>query len=301
MAPSAPRLRILGAGRVGSALAALLEEAGCEIVDLWTRSAARAAASSAAIGRPCRSGALDDDAEPAASLAADATIIAVRDDVVAEVCRAGARLLERAPVVLHVSGATPAARALAEAPAELARGTLHPLAAVSTLAQARRVLGEVYFGVEGDEPARQLARALVSRLGAHALELEAEQMVRYHAAAVTASNLAVALWGEAAALLESAGVSDGLAALLPLIRSTVDNVATLGPIGALTGPVRRGDRGTVSRHLESLAQQFPRILPLYRAASLAALELARASADPPDVEDIASLQELLKPAADGAA
>jgi predicted short-subunit dehydrogenase-like oxidoreductase (DUF2520 family) len=92
---------------------------------------------------------------------------------------------------------------------------------------------------------------------------------RYHAAATIAANHLVALLAQAMRVADDAGVPP--AALLPLVRATVDNVDALGPAGALTGPVARGDADTVARHLDALTD---RDAALYRALAREALELS---------------------------
>jgi predicted short-subunit dehydrogenase-like oxidoreductase (DUF2520 family) len=101
-------------------------------------------------------------------------------------------------------------------------------------------------------------------------------MTRYHAAAAMASNYVVALIDAAAALLGRAGIaeSDALAAIVPLVQGSVADVAARGTAAALTGPIRRGDRGTVERHLAALADS-PDLDALYRVLGRRTLDLAR--------------------------
>jgi predicted short-subunit dehydrogenase-like oxidoreductase (DUF2520 family) len=110
----------------------------------------------------------------------------------------------------------------------------------------------------------------------------------YHAAAVFASNYLVALAGLAVELLETIGWSepDAVAGLVPLMEGALAEVARNGPTGALTGPIRRGDVETVTRHLEALASR-PRVADLYRMLGQIALEIAaRAGLEPTAVERV---------------
>ena len=91
---------------------------------------------------------------------------------------------------------------------------------------------------------------MVDDLGGKAFEVADAHRAAYHAAAVVASNHLVALLGQAERIGATAGVP--LAAFLDLVRSTVDNVAELGPAAALTGPASRGDEATIQRHLEAI-------------------------------------------------
>jgi len=281
---------VVGAGRVGAALAALLARRGVEIVGLWSRSEAGAAAASALVGQPCAHGPF-----PAAIGRAALVVLAVRDAVLPAVAGAllDGGLLRSARVVLHCGGARPAAEALAPlAGCGAARGTLHPLLAVADAARGATLLGDAFFAVEGDPAARDTARALVRDIGARHFELDGAQMTGYHAAAVLASNHPVALWAAAAELLGQAGVPPEMAprALATLARSVVDNVERLGPAAALTGPVQRGDLDTVRRHLDLLEERDPTLAALYRVCSLATLRLV----DPQDEAALAAIRGLLE-------
>jgi predicted short-subunit dehydrogenase-like oxidoreductase (DUF2520 family) len=98
----------------------------------------------------------------------------------------------------------------------------------------------------------------------------------YHAAAVMASNYVVALIDSAVILMEEAGVEPELAlrALGPLLRASTENTLEAGPASALTGPIHRGDVGTVMAHLEALAEVPEAVRELYRRAGLHTAELA---------------------------
>jgi predicted short-subunit dehydrogenase-like oxidoreductase (DUF2520 family) len=95
-----------------------------------------------------------------------------------------------------------------------------------------------------------LAGEVVGALDGRPLTVAERDRVRYHAAACIASNHLVALLGQVERIGASTGVP--LAAYLDLVRTTVENVAALGPAAALTGPVARGDEVTVARHLAAL-------------------------------------------------
>jgi len=69
---------------------------------------------------------------------------------------------------------------------------------------------------------------------------------------------------------------DGLRALLPLVRGTIENLETIGLPDALTGPIARGDVGTIERHLHALVEVAPDALPLYKELARKALPIARA-------------------------
>jgi predicted short-subunit dehydrogenase-like oxidoreductase (DUF2520 family) len=123
------------------------------------------------------------------------------------------------------------------------------------------------FGVtaaDGDEAAWSVGEALVVEMGAEPVRVPETARPLYHTALVHGANHLVTLVGESAELLRAAGVGDPARLLGPLLSAALDNALRHGD-RALTGPVARGDAGTVRTHLEVLAKQAPELLPSYRA------------------------------------
>jgi predicted short-subunit dehydrogenase-like oxidoreductase (DUF2520 family) len=219
---------------------------------------------------------------------ANILVLAVRDAAIAEVAAnlAAGGHLENAPVLLHCSGALSAQEALGGA-ASLAGGLgiLHPLRAL-----APGVLVETFkgtsFGVQGDPAGRSAAGSLCAALEGRLLALEAGQMPEYHAAAVLASNYVVALMNVAETLAESAGLDAAAtrAGLLDLAEGALESVRQQGTLPALTGPIRRGDRGTVERHLAALANRLPAASKLYSELGRWTLAMARECGDADEAE-----------------
>jgi predicted short-subunit dehydrogenase-like oxidoreductase (DUF2520 family) len=106
-----------------------------------------------------------------------------------------------------------------------------------------------------------------------------ERRAAYHAAACIASNFLVALEESAAGLLEAAGVEDGRELLAPLVLATAANWADRGG-EALTGPIARGDAGTVERHRAALAEVAPELLDMYEAMADRTLATASSASRP---------------------
>jgi len=198
-------------------------------------------------------------------------------------------------------GDIPATVAFAHCSGALGLGTLGPLAArhdvgsfhpLQSFPQPRPP--EAFRGslVAIDARAPMLRRRLerlARDLGAKPRGVEEADRVVYHAAAVFASNYLVALAGEAVELLRTIGWSEAeaVAGLIPLMRGALAEVERRGPTAALTGPIRRGDVETVTRHLEALAgldsgsSRGPRKADLYRMLGQIALEIAaRAGLEP---------------------
>jgi len=134
-----------------------------------------------------------------------------------------------------------------------------------------------YFAVTGDQRAVEWARQIVALIPGNYISLAPKQWALCHAAAVLASNYQVTLLDAALEALEHAGVAreEGLAALAPLVRATLENVLRLGPRNALTGPVSRGDVETVRRNRKALGAVSPATQELYRAAGRRTISIAR--------------------------
>ena len=280
-AEALPSVFIMGAGVVGTALAARLVRAGVPVIGLHGRQVEGTNEVPAISGVVRSTGQI-----PPTLSASDAVIISVRDDRAPEVAArlASEGRLRPGQILLHTSGANPARAVLAAAvPHVRAVGTLHPLV---SFANPRVPLTEdgglrdVAFGIEGDEPARAMALRIVRALGARAVILEAENLALYHAGAVMASNYVVAMADAAQSLLVKAGVpaDQALPVLIPLLASVVQNLAQVGLPGALTGPVERGDVTVVERHLGALATRAPELVELYRLVGRDVLRLAQEKA-----------------------
>lgn len=176
-------------------------------------------------------------------------LLCVPDDAIAGV--AGA--LEPGPWVAHVSGATP----LAALDPHERRFSVHPLQTLTLLRGAEQLDGAwAAITAETDE-ALVRARDLAETLGLRPFALADEARAIYHAGASVASNFLVTLHRAASRLLADADVP--AEALLPLMRRTIDNDFEL------TGPIARGDRVTVERHLAAIRAREPELEPLYRA------------------------------------
>jgi predicted short-subunit dehydrogenase-like oxidoreductase (DUF2520 family) len=147
-------------------------------------------------------------------------------------------------VIAHVSGSLGLA-ALAGHPRV---AVLHPLVALPDPERGADRLVGAWFGIStrGDPMVEEIVEELHGRI----VRVEEHQWVRYHAAAVIASNHLVALLGQVERVAASIGAP--IDAYLDLARGALADVAALGPAAALTGPVRRGDEATVARHLDSL-------------------------------------------------
>ncbi|HEX3758803.1 MAG TPA: DUF2520 domain-containing protein [Kofleriaceae bacterium] len=289
-----PTTFIVGAGPVATALAGALRLGGVPVLGLWARrpAPARAAGSTAGV-------AAFSSAPPDILLESEVVILAVRDHVITEVAQTllGTGLINKRHVLLHCAGAASARELLGPVAAQVAGiGTLHPLSAIADGKASMRALKGTVFGVEGDDVGRATAAKLVGAISGVVLALDSSQMAAYHAAAALASNYIVAAIDAAAAVLAGVGVAQDRAAeaLVPLAEGALRNIARPGPTGgttgALTGPVRRGDLATVSRHLEAVRDR-PELAEIYRVLARRAVDIA-ARIDGRDAPDRASLDAI---------
>src|SRR5579859_6560612 len=245
----------IGAGAAGGALARALAERGGRVtlVAARQREAAQTLATSIA---GCR--AVSDPADVLAE--AEVVVLAVPDDAIMTLDTA---LPWRAThTVAHLSGARgiavlARARGLGAGVAALHPLMLFPRPTLDATAALARLAGCTWaLEASGDVVAARM-EAIVAALDGRVIRIDGADRVPYHLAAVLASNYIVALMGAAVEVWEGFGVAPetALAALLPLLRATVESLERLGPVRALTGPVARGDLGTVSAHLAWLAGQ----------------------------------------------
>ena len=238
-------VRIIGPGRAGSALALALAATGWEVE------------------APYRRG----DELATAAIGVDLCVIATPDAAVAEV----AAQLTPAPgtVVAHLAGSL----GLDVLEPHPHRASLHPLVSIPRPdVGAQRLRSGAWFAVAANAPgAERLVNQVVIDLGGRAIEVPDEARATYHAAACIASNHLVALLAQVERVAAGAGVP--LEAYLDLVRGTVDNVEAMGTSGALTGPVARGDEGTIQRHLAAID-------PSERAGYAAMVAEARRLVDP---------------------
>jgi predicted short-subunit dehydrogenase-like oxidoreductase (DUF2520 family) len=289
-----PTTFIVGAGPVATALAGALRLGGVPVLGLWARRAAPARLAGSVAGVAAFS-----SAPPDLLLETEVVILAVRDQVITEVAQMllGTGLINTRHVLLHCAGAASARELLGPVADRVAGiGTLHPLSAIADGKISMRALKGTVFGVEGDDAGRTTAGKLVAAISGIVLPLDGTQMASYHAAAALASNYLVAAIDAAAAVLASTGVAPDKAAqaLIPLAEGALRNIAAHGTTGGLTGPVRRGDLATVTRHLEAIRDR-PVLAEIYRVLARRAVEIASRidGRDAPDRTALEAIRALL--------
>ena len=267
------KVAVIGAGRVGTAVAVLLVQAGHRLVGVSGRGETRGRVSSHLPDVPV--------VEPAeAAAAADLVVIGTPDDAIEPTVAAlaAAAALTPGTWVVHLSGSL-GLEALRPAREIGARGlAMHPLQTFPDVGSALEGLpGSSIAVTADDEEGYRLGERLAHDLDGVPFRLADELRPLYHAAAVFASNYLVTVSAIAEALFAGAGVPDPTSAMAPLQRSSLDHVEQLGPARALTGPAMRGDAGTIQRNLEALERHAPKLVPTYVALARATLHLAERS------------------------
>jgi predicted short-subunit dehydrogenase-like oxidoreductase (DUF2520 family) len=248
---SAPKVAVIGAGKVGSALAILLNARGYTISGV----ASKSFASAQGLAGRVRAQAFARPEEAAQQ--ADLVFITTPDREISNVSR---QIAERGGVgpgtmVAHTSGAHSSDDLAGVREKGGLAVSIHPLQSFADVEAAMVNIPGSYFALEGDREAMPLAEQVVSHLKGRAFYIEARDKALYHAAACIASNYLVSLMHLSTGLYEKFGLSreEAFQALLPLIQGTLNNIGKVGPVQALTGPVARGDLGTIEGHLPALA------------------------------------------------
>ncbi|MEW2507664.1 DUF2520 domain-containing protein [Amycolatopsis sp. NPDC047767] len=294
--PARLAVGVVSAGRVGSVLGAALARAGHTVV--------------AASGLSAESLARAERLLPDVPLLppdevvrrADLVLLALPDDALEGMVRGlvATESLRPGQIVVHTSGAhgvdvlQPAAQAGALALA------LHPVLTFTGRAEDLERLSTASIGVTAapdDEVAWNVGEALAVEMGAEPVRIPEAARALYHAALSHGANHLMTLVADCTELLREAGIGHSERLVAPLLSAALDNVLRHGD-RALTGPVARGDLGTVRKHLTVLSGTEPAIAPAYRALARRTAERSHA-AGLLDAATAAELTDLLDDPAEG--
>lgn len=261
---------IVGAGRVGTAIAVMLGRAGHRIVAASGRDASRERVARYLPDVPYL-GMVE------AATRGAVVVLGVPDDGIRETAQAlvDGGAVRREQAALHLSGSA----SLEElAPAREAGATVlsvHPLQSLPDVETAiARLPGSAVAVTADEESGYALGERVARDLGGRPLRLPDDRKPLYHAGAVFASNYLVAAVATAERILHRVGLEEPRAALAPLARAALDRALDRGPDEALTGPVARGDAGTVRRNLEALGDEAPDAVAAYVALAAVAADIA---------------------------
>ncbi|PLY01855.1 MAG: DUF2520 domain-containing protein [Desulfuromonas sp.] len=271
-----PAIALIGPGRVGCAVTRRLHLAGYPVMAVIARERKRAVDACSFIG--CPTGAATEDLTTANK--AEIILLAVPDDAIASVTEQlqNGRGLPESATLIHFSGLHNAACMRRPKPTPQLL-SLHPLLPFADRESATNRLPGCPCTLEGDTTALPLGRELIRAIGGTPFVITGDKKALYHGAASIASNFFITLEDWASQLLSECGISrkEALPLLLPLVRASLDNLTEHGPEQGLTGPIVRGDVGTVARHLDELEQLSPQQQETYRQLATMTLELASRS------------------------
>jgi len=267
------KLGFIGAGTVGTALAVRLNSKGYQVVAISSRSQT-SAENLAQVIKDCRAFNSNQDIADMAEL----VFITTPDDAITTVV--SQVKWHPGQSVVHCSGADSAD--ILEPAKKLGAyvGVFHPLQTFANAKQAIENIPGSTFVVEAETPLLNTLKDMATTLGGHWIELKASDKVLYHTAAVIACNYMVTLVKLATDLWQTFSVPPHQAtqALLPLIQGTIHNIDTVGIPQCLTGPIARGDTGTIKKHLDALQEKAPGLLSTYRELGLQTIPIALAKA-----------------------
>jgi predicted short-subunit dehydrogenase-like oxidoreductase (DUF2520 family) len=279
------RVAVVGPGRVGTLLTVSFARAGWRPVAIaGGRADARDRVAALVTGcRPC-----EDPAEAVADV--DLVVLATPDDALEQVVTELARtdVIGERHRVVHVAGSLGLAPLRRAALAGAGVAACHPAMTVPTGASDPDLLVGAAWAVTAAPGDRGWARDLVIDLGGDPHEVADEVRGLYHAGLAIGSNAAAAAVVVARQLLLAARIEDPAAFLAPLVERSVGNALARGA-SALTGPVVRGDVGTVAGHLEALAVDVPELRDAYRDLTRVLLGRVRADLSPAAAAELDAL------------
>ncbi len=283
------RLGFIGAGTVGTALSIRLSERGYKVVAVSSRSRTSADKLAYEI-----SGCHAFDNNQGVADAAELIFITTPDGTIAPV----ASEVQWYPgqSVVHCSGAD-STDILEPAKKLGARvGAFHPLQTFASVKQAIDNIPGSTFAVEAEEPLLTILKNMTSVLDGCWIELKASDKVLYHAAAVIACNYMVTLIKLATDLWQTFNIPShqAIRALMPLLQGTLNNIENIGIPQCLTGPIARGDTGTIKKHLQALQEAAPAMLATYRELGIQTIPIALAKGRI-DEQQAEELQAILTP------
>jgi predicted short-subunit dehydrogenase-like oxidoreductase (DUF2520 family) len=263
------KLGFIGAGTTGTALAVRLQKKGYQVVAVASRTKSSADKLAAAVCG-CRSYNTKQEVADAAEL----VFVTTTDDVIPQIIdevkwNAGQS-------VVHCSGAD-SLDVLEKAKSEGAQvGAFHPLQTFASVTHAIDNLPGSTFALEAECPLLEVLKAMAESLGGHWVVLTPGDKVLYHAAAVIACNYMVTLVKMATDLWGAFGIptAEATQALLPLLRGIINNIENVGLPDCLTGPIARGDIGTISKHLDALQKRSPAVATTYRDLGLQTIPIS---------------------------
>jgi predicted short-subunit dehydrogenase-like oxidoreductase (DUF2520 family) len=281
------RISIIGPGRVGGAIALSLPMDRYTIEDLVFRDEPNDLVTLIQ-SLPEATNVLSIDS--VGELRSDVVFITTQDSAVSEVADRLAGKISGTPIVFHTSGAL-SSSSLRSLQAQGAKtGSIHPLVSISIPELGPARFRGAFFCVEGDPEDVEMGKTIVGDLGGHAFTVDTKFKTLYHAAAVTACGHVVALFDAAVEMMTKCDLSPEQSKdiLIPLVTSTIKNLAEQSTAAALTGTFARADIETFTKHLTALNENVSdELLEIYLLLGERSLELAsKQGASPERIETL---------------
>ena len=268
-----PTLGFIGAGKVGTTLALLLFARGFIISGIYSRGVDRAEGLARAVGAKAAA-----SAEELIS-SADLTVLTVPDDAIGKIAVILSHKDLTGKAVVHTSGVHEAGILDVLAARGAMVGSLHPIFPFADIEQAVTGLLGAAFGIQVESPLlSDWLSEIINALDGRTLKIGRGQKALYHSALVFASNYGVTLFAIAQHLLTQIGAESEVSslALNTLMAGMVRNLQVMGIPDALTGPLVRGDVGTIDAHMAALQLVNPILADLYRQLAIQTLLLVTA-------------------------
>ncbi len=268
------RFAVIGCGRAGMAFAYRLTAAGYTPAGFASRSMESARRVGRISGFSGKITNKPDDAVAEAGIVLITTPDAAIRQTAQELARTGS--FRRECAAFHASGALSSSELSALAEKGVSTGSIHPLQSFPAGIPEKNPFEGIMIGIEGDQQAIETARQVAIDLGGTPFSIETEGKMRYHAAAVVASNYLVTLMKTALDLLQASGVpsESRFAVLKPLIGGTLSNIENAGTVDALTGPIVRGDTDIVRAHVAAIETHNPEMVSLYKMMGRHTVDIA---------------------------
>jgi predicted short-subunit dehydrogenase-like oxidoreductase (DUF2520 family) len=279
----------IGAGTTGTALAVRLYENGYPVIAAASKTVTSAEALAARI-----TGCTVFRAAQGVADQANLVFLTTPDDVIAKV--ASEISWHDKQFVVHCSGAHSTDILESATEQGATTGCFHPLQTFAGIAQAINNIPGSTFAIEAKEPLFSILKNIATNLNGEWVELKAGDKVLYHAAAVFACNYLVTLVKMATDLWQTFNIPQEKAtrALLPLLHGTLNNIQNIGLPNCLTGPIARGDLGTIEKHISALERDNQLLLNMYKTLGLHTIPIALDKGKI-DTNTASDLEELLKP------
>lgn len=268
------KIGFIGAGRVGTTIGLYLHNKNISILGYYSKSFSSAQKAAKMTNSSTFSN-IDE-------LVNNAEIIAITtpDDEISTIVKQieNCKLNLSNKVIFHMSGVHSANIFAPIKNSSLTALSIHPMLAISNPINAVNEIEKTVFSIEGEGKKANDAKLFIESLGIETVLLKTEDKIIYHAACCVISNYLVTLINTGKQMLKTTGLSDELAniAIKPLITKTINNILDEGSENALTGPISRGDIGTIQKHLSVLENQN-NWYELYKILALNTVELAENS------------------------